>query len=288
MYILMDLVVNHCSDEHEWFEKACEDPDGEYGNFFYIEDRKEGELPCNWRSYFGGPVWEPLPGHPDKQYMHVFHKKQPDLNWENPKVREEVYKNINWWLDKGLGGFRIDAIINIKKKLPYKDYTVDRDDNLSCIDQMLADAKGVGEFLGEMRDKTFKPHNAFTVGEVFNEKDEELPDFIGDNGYFSSMFDLPALPLEKVIKAGMQIPALLQMIIKNVVSTLRKESVRSDFYLTLLKIMMNHVVSAIIFRKESVPTKAKNAGYIILHASWTSVHLSRTGNWYGKSRCNSF
>ena len=111
------------------------------------------------------------------------------LNWENPKVREEVYKNINWWLDKGLGGFRIDAIINIKKKLPYKDYTVDRDDNLSCIDQMLADAKGVGEFLGEMRDKTFKPHNAFTVGEVFNEKDEELPDFIGDNGYFSSMFD---------------------------------------------------------------------------------------------------
>ena len=189
MYILMDLVVNHCSDEHEWFEKACEDPDGEYGNFFYIEDRKEGELPCNWRSYFGGPVWEPLPGHPDKQYMHVFHKKQPDLNWENPKVREEVYKNINWWLDKGLGGFRIDAIINIKKKLPYKDYTVDRDDNLSCIDQMLADAKGVGEFLGEMRDKTFKPHNAFTVGEVFNEKDEELPDFIGDNGYFSSMFD---------------------------------------------------------------------------------------------------
>ena len=80
MYILMDLVVNHCSDEHEWFEKACADPDGEYGNFFYIEDRKEGqELPCNWRSYFGGSVWEPLPGHPEKQYMHVFHKKQPDL-----------------------------------------------------------------------------------------------------------------------------------------------------------------------------------------------------------------
>ena len=189
MYILMDLVVNHCSDEHEWFEKACQDPDGEYGNFFYIEDRKEGEMPCNWRSYFGGPVWEPLPGHPEKQYMHVFHKKQPDLNWENPAVREEVYKNINWWLDKGLGGFRIDAIINIKKKLPYKNYPVDREDGLSCIDNMLAEATGIGEFLGEMRDKTFKPHNAFSVGEVFNEKDEEIPDFIGDNGYFSSMFD---------------------------------------------------------------------------------------------------
>lgn len=189
MYILMDLVVNHCSDEHEWFQKACADPDGEYGNFFYIEDRKEGELPCNWRSYFGGSVWEPLPGCPDKQYMHLFHKKQPDLNWENEAVREEVYKNINWWLDKGLGGFRIDAIINIKKKLPYKDYPVDRADGLSLIDHMLEDATGVGEFLGEMRDRTFLPHDAFTVGEVFNEKEEEIPDFIGDNGYFSSMFD---------------------------------------------------------------------------------------------------
>lgn len=189
MYILMDLVVNHCSDEHEWFEKACADPEGEYSNFFYIEDRKEGELPCNWRGYFGGSVWEPLPGNPDKQYMHLFHKKQPDLNWENPAVREEVYKNINWWLKKGLGGFRIDAIINIKKKLPYKDYPVDREDGLSAIDNMLADAKGVGDFLGEMRDRTFNVYDAFTVGEVFNEKEEEIPDFIGDNGYFSTMFD---------------------------------------------------------------------------------------------------
>ena len=189
MYIILDLVVNHCSDEHEWFQKACQDPDGKYGNFFYIEDRKEGELPCNWRSYFGGSVWEPLPGHPDKQYLHVFHKKQPDLNWENPEVREEVYKNINWWLDRGVSGFRIDAIINIKKKLPFQDYPADRPDGLSSIHYMLQDANGVGEFLGEMRDRTFAPHDAFSVGEVFNEKDEELPDFIGDNGYFSSMFD---------------------------------------------------------------------------------------------------
>lgn len=189
MYILLDLVVNHCSDEHEWFKKACQDPEGEYGNFFYIEDRKEGELPCNWRSYFGGSVWEPLPGRPDKQYLHLFHRKQPDLNWENPVVRQEVYKNINWWLDRGLSGFRIDAIINIKKKLPFEDYPADRIDGLSTIDNMLAKARGVGDFLGEMRDCTFRPHEAFSVGEVFNEKDEELPDFIGDNGYFSSMFD---------------------------------------------------------------------------------------------------
>ena len=85
MYIVMDLVVNHCSDEHEWFQKAIQDPDGEYGNFFYIEDCPDGKKPCNWRSYFGGSVWEPLPGHPEKQYLHLFHKKQPDLNWENPE-----------------------------------------------------------------------------------------------------------------------------------------------------------------------------------------------------------
>ncbi len=188
MYILMDLVVNHCSDEHEWFKKACEDPDGKYGSFFYLRDKKEGELPTNWRSYFGGPVWDDLPG-TNKQYLHVFHKKQPDLNWENPELRKEVYKNINWWLDKGLGGFRIDAIINIKKALPLRSYDPDRADGLCSIQAMLREAKGIGEYLGEMRDCTFKKYDAFSVGEVFNEKPEEIPDFIGENGYFCSMFD---------------------------------------------------------------------------------------------------
>ena len=188
MYILMDLVVNHCSDEHEWFQKACQDPDGKYGNFFYLKDKKENELPTNWRSYFGGPVWEDLPG-TDKQYLHVFHKKQPDLNWENPKLREEVYKNINWWLEKGIRGFRIDAIINIKKALPFRNYEPDREDGLTSIENMLREAHGIGEFLGEMKNRTFQHYDAFTVGEVFNEKTEENADFIGENGYFCSMFD---------------------------------------------------------------------------------------------------
>ena len=188
MYVLMDLVVNHCSDEHEWFREACRDPEGKYGNFFYLQDKKEGELPTNWRSYFGGSVWEDLPG-TDKQYLHVFHKKQPDLNWENPELRKEVYKNINWWLEKGVSGFRIDAIINIKKALPFANYEADRADGFCSIQSMLRDAHGIGEFLGEMRDCTFKKYDAFSVGEVFNEKPEELSDFIGENGYFSSMFD---------------------------------------------------------------------------------------------------
>lgn len=191
MYILMDLVVNHCSDEHEWFRKACEDPDGPFGEYFYLRragENWEKELPCNWRSYFGGPVWNRLPG-TDRIYLHVFHKKQPDLNWENPGLRDEIYKMINWWLDKGLAGFRIDAIINIKKPLPLTSYPADREDGLCSMDTVLAHAEGIGEFLGEMRDRTFAPHDAFTVGEVFNDKEGELEDFIGENGYFSSMFD---------------------------------------------------------------------------------------------------
>ncbi len=194
MYILMDLVVNHCSDEHEWFVKACEDPQGEYGRFFYFEKGKEdGSVPNNWRSYFGGSVWDKIPGHEDENmyYLHMFHKKQPDLNWENPALREEVYKMINWWLDRGLAGFRIDAIINIKKALPFEKYSypADRADGMVMPQRMLQDAKGIGEFLGEMHERTFKPHDSFAVGEVFNVEDKDLPQFIGDDGYFSSMFD---------------------------------------------------------------------------------------------------
>lgn len=187
MYILMDLVVNHCSDEHEWFKKAMEDPEGQYGNFFYLTDRKDGR-PCNWRSYFGGSVWEPLEG-TDKQYLHMFHKKQPDLNWENPKLRQAVYENIKWWLEKGVAGFRLDAIINIKKALPMTDYPADRPDGMVSPQVMLSHAKGIGTFLREMRDETFKKYHAFTVGEVFNNRPDELEAFIGEDGYFSSMFD---------------------------------------------------------------------------------------------------
>ena len=190
MHILMDLVVNHCSDEHEWFKKACEDPDGKYGQYFYIRDWKEGEpLPTNWRSYFGGSCWDLLPGHTDKVYLHMFHKKQPDLNWENPEVKEEIYEMINWWLEKGLSGFRIDAIINIKKVLPLKDYPVDRADGMSSLFAMLEEAQGVEIMLQELADRTFRKYDALTVGEVFNEKPWHVPMFIGDNGCFSSMFD---------------------------------------------------------------------------------------------------
>ena len=191
MSIVMDLVVNHCSDEHEWFRKACEDPDGPYGQYFYIRPWHEGEkLPNNWRSYFGGSVWEKLPGHDDRIYLHLFHKKQPDLNWENPALREEIYKMVNWWLDKGVAGFRIDAIINIKKPIPLTvDYPADRPDGLCSAHRMLQDAVGLTDMLNELADRTFRPHNAFTIAELFDWRREDLERYIGDHGCFDSIFD---------------------------------------------------------------------------------------------------
>lgn len=125
----------------------------------------------------------------NKYYLHLFAKEQPDLNWENPKLKNEIFKMVNWWLEKGLAGFRIDAIINIKKDLRFQDFPADREDGLCSIDRMLEAAEGVGNMLHELKEKTFEKFDAFTVGEVFNRKEGELDKFIGEDGYFSSIFD---------------------------------------------------------------------------------------------------
>ena len=190
MSVIMDLVVNHCSDEHIWFKRACADPEGPYGKYFYILPYQDGDpLPTNWRSYFGGPVWDKLPGHDDYVYLHVFHKKQPDLNWENPDVRNAIYDMMNWWLDRGIAGFRIDAIINIKKALPFRSYPADHPDGLCAIQTMLKNADGVLDFFNEMAEKTFRPHHAFAIAELFDYKEQDFPRFFGDDGCFSSIFD---------------------------------------------------------------------------------------------------
>ena len=191
MYLIMDLVVNHCSDKHEWFQKALADPDGPYADYFYFRKGKNGNPPSNYRSYFGGNCWEPVPGS-DKYYFHMFAKEQPDLNWENPKLRKEIYRMINWWLDKGLAGFRIDAIINIKKDLAFPDMEPDGDDGLASCWRMVENVEGVDELLEDLKNHTFAKKDAFTVGEVFNIGVEDLPDFIGENGHFSTIFDFSA------------------------------------------------------------------------------------------------
>lgn len=191
MYIVMDLVVNHCSDKHEWFQKALENPDGEYADYFYFVKGKDGKAPSNYRASFGGSAWEPVEG-TDKYYLHTFAKEQPDLNWENPVVRKKIYEMVNWWLDKGLAGFRIDAIINIKKDVTFPSYEPDGPDGLVTCVRMLESVHGIGDFLEELKHETFEKYDAFTVGEVFNMKEDELAEFVGDDGHFSTMFDFSA------------------------------------------------------------------------------------------------
>lgn len=191
MYIVMDLVINHCSDKHEWFQKALKDPEGEYGDYFYFRKGINGNPPSNYRSYFGGSAWEKVDG-TDYYYLHMFAKEQPDLNWNNPKMLNELYTMINWWLEKGVAGFRIDAIINIKKDLSFKSFEPDGPDGLANVWRMVESVNGVGELLEDLKKNTFEKYQAFTVAEVFNMKKDELVEFIGENGHFSTMFDFSA------------------------------------------------------------------------------------------------
>lgn len=121
MKIILDLVVNHTSDEHEWFMQSRSSKDSPYRDYYIWHPGKpDGSAPNNWESFFGGSVWqydEPT----EEYYMHIFSKKQPDLNWENPEVRDKLYEMVNWWLDKGIDGFRVDAITHIKKRDGFPD-----------------------------------------------------------------------------------------------------------------------------------------------------------------------
>lgn len=186
--VIMDLVVNHTSDEHEWFQKALSDSDSPYRHYYIFEKGQNSQPPNNWRSYFGGSAWEPVPGEKEVYYLHAFSKKQPDLNWENPKLREQIYIMINYWLDKGIAGFRIDAILNIKKRVVYGQFEPDGEDGLVYIGHWIMNQQGVEEILHELNERTFKNHDAFTVAEAAV-PNEQLETYVGEDGFFSMVFD---------------------------------------------------------------------------------------------------
>ena len=193
--VLMDLVVNHCSSEHEWFKKALKDPKGPYGDYFIIKEGKDGKAPNNWRSIFGGSVWEPIKGTP-YYYYHTFAKEQPDLNWENPQLRREIYDMMNWWLKKGLGGFRVDAITYIKKDPSYKSLPADGADGLAALSEVSSNYPGIEVFLKEMREETFDVYDAFSVAEMSGVDAAKLREYIGPDGLFSSIFDFSYMELD--------------------------------------------------------------------------------------------
>lgn len=183
--VILDLVLNHCSDEHVWFQKAIREPESEEAGYFYFQRTADGKQPNNWRSNFGGSVWTELPD--GRWYYHTFSYKQPDLNWENPKLREQIFTMINWWLEQGVSGFRVDAITFIKKDLTFASRkTVD---GLRYPVEKLENYPGIGTFLGEMRDKTFQKHHCLTVAEAPGVSKEDFCNYAGENGYFSMIFD---------------------------------------------------------------------------------------------------
>ena len=159
MKLMMDLVVNHSSDEHHWFQESRKGPDNPYRDYYVWRKEK----PVSWPSFFGGEAWEydELSG---EYYLHLFSKKQPDLNWENPKVREEVYEMMRFWLDKGVDGFRMDVIPFISKRLNWPE--VDWSDFPKIVEEVYANGPRLHEFLQEMKQEALAAYDVTTVGEA--------------------------------------------------------------------------------------------------------------------------
>ena len=199
--VILDLVINHTSDEHEWFLEALKNPESKYRNYYIFKRGENGLPPTNWRSHFGGSAWEKVEGEADENgnemyYLHLFTKKQPDSNWENPEVRKELYEMVNYWLEKGIAGFRVDAINSIKKDARYLDLPVDGADGMAYNVEYTLNQPGIEEFLSELAKETFKKYNAMTVAETPMLEYERYNDFIGDDGFFTMIFDFSYADLD--------------------------------------------------------------------------------------------
>jgi oligo-1,6-glucosidase len=163
--LLMDLVANHTSDEHPWFVKSRKSRDNPYRDFYIWRPGREGREPNNWASCFGGSAWQYDPV-TDEYYLHLFSTKQPDLNWENPRVREEMYSAMRWWLDQGIDGFRLDVVNMISKAPDFPDAPVVSDERYQWGGQYFVHGPRLVEYLTEMRQKVLSKYDVFTVGET--------------------------------------------------------------------------------------------------------------------------
>jgi len=163
MRLILDLVANHCSDEHKWFEEARKSKDNPYRDYFHWKKPSiDGGPPNNWKSFFGGSAWE-LDEASGEYYLHLFTKKQPDLNWENPKVREEIYNAMRFWLDKSVDGFRMDVIPLISKPEGYPD--APEVGFRKIIEDVYANGPTVHRYLNEMNEEVISKYDAFSLAE---------------------------------------------------------------------------------------------------------------------------
>jgi alpha-glucosidase len=203
MKLILDLVINHSSDEHPWFIESRSSKDSPKRDWYIWRDGNDGKEPNNWASIFGGSAWE-YDQQTDQYFLHLFSKKQPDLNWENPDVRSTLYDMVNWWLDKGIDGFRVDAISHIKKEAGLPDMPNPKGlEYVPCFDKMM-NMDGIHTFLKELKEETFANYDIMTVGEasgvsVANPKD--VKQWIGEEeGKFNMVFQFDHLDLWKFEK----------------------------------------------------------------------------------------
>ena len=187
--VVMDLVFNHTSDKHSWFLESRKDTTNQKADWYIWRDAKpNGDPPTNWRSIFGGSAWQWCEER-EQYYLHTFAVEQPDLNWKNPAVRRALYNAANFWIDKGVGGFRVDAITYIKKPNKFVDGIPDGQDEMSSIHTATANTKGILDYLHEFKRKVFDGHDIFTVGEANGVAADELKYWVGKDGVFDMLFE---------------------------------------------------------------------------------------------------
>ena len=187
--VVMDLVFNHTSEQCAWFRESRKSREGVYADWYIWRDaREDGSAPTNWRSIFGGSAWEWCEER-QQYYLHTFAPQQPDLNWENPDVRRALIDIANFWADKGVGGFRIDAITYIKKPAVFSDGPVDGEDGMSAVHAATANTSGILDFLHEFKAAVRDGRDIFMVGEANGVKADELDAWVGDQGVFDMLFE---------------------------------------------------------------------------------------------------
>lgn len=195
MKLIIDLVPNHTSDEHQWFIESRQSKENPKRDWYIWRDGKEGAEPNNWESIFGGSAWQ-YDEQTNQYYLHVFSTKQPDLNWENPEVRDAVYGMMNYWLDKGIDGFRIDAISHIKKRPGFPDMPNPDDKRYVSSFDMHMNQEGIHEFLAEMKEKTYSNYDVMTVGEANGVSVDEAHLWVGEEeGKMNMVFQFEHLDL---------------------------------------------------------------------------------------------
>lgn len=176
--IVMDLVVNHTSDQNKWFQESKKSKDNPYRDYYIWRDPVDGHEPNNWGSYFNGSTWK-FDETTGQYYLHLFADGQPDLNWENPKVRDEVWNVMRFWLDKGVDGFRMDVINLISKPAGLPDGKKAPDEKYASIGKLVADGPRLNEFLHEMNEKVLSKYDVMTVGEMPDSTPEDAIKYTG-------------------------------------------------------------------------------------------------------------